>query len=195
MCLFSWNLLKLSARGGVMFSRKKRFWEKKGFYAGIATAALAAYSLSLLISVPEEEIVDVQESNGVTQSVVKNEKVREYDKKQNKSTRESNEDYYEVYDRNDDNSQYLSKYDEEFDSGEAQESKNHRTYREEYYLVVEENGLIKIYQCDLDGGKNLVRTTDISYSLLYDDDQQMFSDGIMVDTEDELMEILQDFES
>ena len=174
-----------------MFSRKKRFWEKKGFYAGIATAALAAYSLSLLLAPPEEDIVDIQETNDTTQSVVKSEKVCNNEKIKNKLNQK--DDTY-VYDYDYEDSEYISRYDEdEFDDYE--ENTNAENTNEEYYLVIEENGLIKIYECDLDGGKKLVRTTDISYSLLYEDDQLMFSEGIMVETEDELMEILQDFES
>ena len=41
----------------------------------------------------------------------------------------------------------------------------------------------------------MLRATDILFSLLGEEDQQMFKEGIIVNTEDELLELLQDFES
>lgn len=65
----------------------------------------------------------------------------------------------------------------------------------EYYLVKESDGLIKVYQYDKDGKENLLRTTDICFSLLSEEDQELFLEGVVKKTEDELLELLQDFES
>ena len=155
-----------------MFSRKKSIWERKEVYAGVAVAALAVFSLSLLFDTPEEAIIEIEDSGDTTQSVVKKEST-------SKSSDYTDNIYGDIEEKKDDNIE-----DEQQDILDG-----------EYYLIREENGLIKIYQCDEDGEEKLMRTTDISYSLLYDDDQRMFSEGVKVYTEDEVMELLQDFES
>ena len=63
------------------------------------------------------------------------------------------------------------------------------------YLVKEDGGYIKIYSVDQTGARQLVRTTDISFSLLSESDQELFQKGIVKETQDELSDLLQDFES
>ncbi|MBQ6686430.1 MAG: hypothetical protein IJM99_10020 [Firmicutes bacterium] len=63
------------------------------------------------------------------------------------------------------------------------------------YLVVEEDQYIKVYFTDENGVKNLIRTTDISFDLLGAEDQELFRSGVRLENEDQLMELLQDFES
>jgi len=63
------------------------------------------------------------------------------------------------------------------------------------YFVVEEDQYIKVYFTDENGVKNLIRTTDISFDLLGAEDQELFRNGVRLENEDQLMELLQDFES
>lgn len=64
-----------------------------------------------------------------------------------------------------------------------------------YYLIKEVDGLIKIFYYDNQGKENLIRTTDIAFSLLSVTDQALFQKGVIKHTEEELDELLQDFES
>lgn len=64
-----------------------------------------------------------------------------------------------------------------------------------YYLVKEVNGIIKIFYYDDSGNETLIRTTDIAFSLLSINDQALFKKGIIRHSQDELEELLQDFES
>lgn len=147
-----------------MFSKKKSIFERKSFYAGIALAAVAVFSIGWLLTPADDGTeTDKDAVQQSSQAVVKN----------NKTEREDN-----IKD-----GLYLS--DEK-----RQESGN-----DAYYLIKEENGLIKVYRNDSDDNEKLVKTTDISYSLLCEEDQNMFSKGIIVKTEEELMNLLQDFES
>ena len=151
-----------------MFSRKKKMWQRKEVYAGIGVAALSVFSLSLLFDTPEEVPLDNENSSEISQAVVKKSKSESKDYEDDSSVR---------------NSQDVDEDKQYYES-------------DEYYLIKEENGLIKIFQWDEETEEEkLIRTTDISYSLLYEDDQEMFAEGIKVETEEELMEILQDFES
>lgn len=63
------------------------------------------------------------------------------------------------------------------------------------YYVVEEDQLIKVYLLKNGGVKQLVRTSEISFDLLSAEDQAMFRLGVHLETEEQLMELLQDFES
>lgn len=63
------------------------------------------------------------------------------------------------------------------------------------YYVVEEDQLIKVYLLKNGGVKQLVRTSEISFDLLSAEDQTMFRLGVHLETEEQLMELLQDFES
>ncbi len=64
-----------------------------------------------------------------------------------------------------------------------------------YYLIREDNGAIKVYYCEEGKKARLIRTTDISFSLLSESDQKLFERGIVKQNEDQLSELLQDFES
>lgn len=64
-----------------------------------------------------------------------------------------------------------------------------------YYLIREDNGAIKVYYCEEGKKARLIRTTDITFSLLSESDQKLFERGIVKQTEDQLSELLQDFES
>ena len=64
-----------------------------------------------------------------------------------------------------------------------------------YYLVKEVDGVIKVFFYNDQGKEALVRETDIAFSLLSVVDQALFQKGIIKHTEEELDELLQDFES
>lgn len=64
-----------------------------------------------------------------------------------------------------------------------------------YYLVKELDGFIKVFQYDSKGNEKLIRTSDITFSLLSEEDQNLFRKGIIKNSEEELNELLQDFES
>lgn len=64
-----------------------------------------------------------------------------------------------------------------------------------YYLVKAVDGVIKIFYYDEQGKESLIRETDIAFSLLSVGDQKLFQKGIIKHSEDELNELLQDFES
>ena len=65
-----------------------------------------------------------------------------------------------------------------------------------FFLVKKVEGIIEVYYY---AGNNkepvFVKNTDIEFSLLGEGDQALFSEGIIVETEEELNELLQDFGS
>ncbi|WP_027398605.1 hypothetical protein [Anaerovorax odorimutans] len=65
----------------------------------------------------------------------------------------------------------------------------------DYYLVKEIDGKIKLFYYDSFGNEKLIRTTNIEFSLLSKEDQLLFKNGIKKDSQEELNELLQDFES
>lgn len=65
----------------------------------------------------------------------------------------------------------------------------------EQYLVKEVDGVIKVYHYDSNGKEKLIKTTDIDYSFLTKEDQKLFKKGIVKNSQEELDELLQDFES
>lgn len=63
-----------------------------------------------------------------------------------------------------------------------------------YYILKETDGLIKLFYVQ-DNVEELVKVTDIPYDLISKEDQDEFSKGIILETKEDLDEILQDFES
>lgn len=64
-----------------------------------------------------------------------------------------------------------------------------------YYLIKEIDGVIKVFFYDEKGKESLIRETGIAFSLLSVGDQALFQKGIIKHSEEELDELLQDFES
>ena len=56
----------------------------------------------------------------------------------------------------------------------------------ETYLIKEVDGVVKVFLCDSEDNKELYLITSIPYDLLSESDQQMFSDGVELETEDDL---------
>lgn len=67
--------------------------------------------------------------------------------------------------------------------------------RDSFYLIKKVNELIEVYYYEGEGEPAFIKSTDIEFSLLSNEDQKKFSNGIIAETEEELNEILQDFGS
>lgn len=67
--------------------------------------------------------------------------------------------------------------------------------KERFYLLKESNGKVDVYYYEDRGEPVFVKNTEIEFSLLSNEDQAMLTEGIMIETEEELRELLQDFES
>ena len=65
----------------------------------------------------------------------------------------------------------------------------------ETYLIKEVDGVVKVFLCDSEDNKELYLITSIPYDLLSESEQQMFSDGVELETEDDLGAFLQNFDS
>ena len=78
----------------------------------------------------------------------------------------------------------------EFSTGGAIEPEKAGTY-----LITEMNEKIVIYFIDDFGAKQFIQQTDIPYALLSETDQEMFQEGISLNSLTEVFELLQDFES
>lgn len=65
----------------------------------------------------------------------------------------------------------------------------------ETYLIKEVEGVVKVFVCDEDGNKELYLITSIPFDLLSENDQQLFIDGVTMETEEDLGEFLQNFDS
>ena len=62
-------------------------------------------------------------------------------------------------------------------------------------LIKEVDGVVKVFVCDEDGRKELYLITSIPFDLLSESDQQLFVDGVTMETEEDLGEFLQNFDS
>lgn len=152
-----------------MFTRKKSFIKRKGFYIVIAVVLALGYLVTDwgTDTTPDKEEISTNVQTSADQPSAKDNQ---------KTVENVNKDTNQNLDSNMQN-------DEQKDSSS------------EYYLVKESDGLIKIFHYDSTGKETLLRTTDILFSLLGEEDQKMFRKGVIVNTEDELLELLQDFES
>lgn len=160
-----------------MFNRKKRIYEKKGFYILIMSVLLIALGI---FAVPWGGGENADASNTAAQTPVPDEEDNWWEDD------EDDEEYTE-----DDNS------DEPADENRQNDNKLGDIDKSQlpYYMVVEQDGLISVYYYDKNGNISKYKDTEITYSLLNEADQMSFSEGIMVKTKDALMELLQDFES
>lgn len=77
------------------------------------------------------------------------------------------------------------------------ENENNRTDTPgtpESYLIKEVDGVVKVFLCD-GNKKNLYLITSIPFELLSEGDQKMFVDGVYMETEEDLGEFLENFDS
>ncbi|QIB69393.1 hypothetical protein Ami103574_08660 [Aminipila butyrica] len=156
-----------------MFTRKKRLAERKEFYIALAAVLGVGYLMFNVLLTPETpaEGQDISANAGRT-------------------VKQSTEKVSQDSDKDPLEEEPVQKNSEEKDENPSQENQ-----ASEYYLVKEADGVIKVYQYDDSGQEQLLRTTDILFSLLGKEDQNLFSEGVVVHSEDELLELLQDFES
>ena len=161
-----------------MFNRKKRIYEKKGFYILIMSVLLIALGI---FAIPWGGGENADASNTVAQTPVPDEEDNWW---------EDDEDDEEYTD--DDNADNTENTDENRQQNKLDDIDKSQL---PYYMVLEENGLISVYYYDKNGNISKYKDTEITYSLLNEADQMSFSEGIMVKTKDALMELLQDFES
>ena len=63
------------------------------------------------------------------------------------------------------------------------------------YLIKEVEGVVKVFLCNEDGSEELYLITSIPFELLSESDQQLFVDGVRLDTEEDLGKFLENFDS
>ncbi len=64
-----------------------------------------------------------------------------------------------------------------------------------YYLIKEVEGVVKVFYCDEKGQETLHQITSVPFQLLSKEDQQMMSEGVRMETEEELASFLENFDS
>lgn len=65
----------------------------------------------------------------------------------------------------------------------------------ETYLIKEVEGVVKVFICDDAGKKELYLITSIPFDLLSESDQKLFTEGVKLDTEEDLGKFLESFDS
>ena len=80
-----------------------------------------------------------------------------------------------------------------------QESENEAAQTEEkqqtYYLIKEVEDVVKVFYCDENGQEDLYQITTVPFQLLSTEDQQLLSEGVRVEDENELADFLENFDS
>ncbi len=160
-----------------MFSQRKKFYERKLFYVALGVCVFA-FGVWMNMTPSEEN----------SKETGKNEPVAEYQQDVKKEQKTENEKF--ISDNED-----MEDIKETALEEEAQDETLMSQADYPCYLVREEDGLVKVFYFNSDGESHLVRTTAISFSLLSESDQALFEKGIIKKTEDDLIELLQDFES
>ena len=79
------------------------------------------------------------------------------------------------------------------------ESENEAAQTEEkqqtYYLIKEVEDVVKVFYCDENGQEDLYQITTVPFQLLSTEDQQLLSEGVRVEDENELADFLENFDS
>ena len=79
------------------------------------------------------------------------------------------------------------------------ESENEAAPTEEkqqtYYLIKEVEDVVKVFYCDENGQEDLYQITTVPFQLLSTEDQQLLSEGVRVEDENELADFLENFDS
>ena len=82
-----------------------------------------------------------------------------------------------------------------YEETEQMETKEDVENVPETYLIKEIDGVVKVFICDETGKKELYLITSIPFDLLSESDQKLFSEGVELDTEDDLGRFLESFDS
>ena len=80
--------------------------------------------------------------------------------------------------------------DESDESGTSKEGT-----QQSYYLIREVEGVVKVFSCNENGEESLYQITSIPFHLLSKEDQNLFAEGVHVDTLEELAGFLENFDS
>ena len=79
------------------------------------------------------------------------------------------------------------------------ESENEAAQTEEkqqtYYMIKEVEDVVKVFYCDENGQEDLYQITTVPFQLLSTEDQQLLSEGVRVEDENELADFLENFDS
>ncbi len=84
---------------------------------------------------------------------------------------------------------------EEFSKDKVVLSKEVLGFCGEHYLLIEEEGKVKIYSLDAEGNKTLEEETEIAVEYLPETDKIILKNGIYIYGEEELNKIREDYES
>lgn len=86
--------------------------------------------------------------------------------------------------------------DEQTYDGTGQQEKEETSEKVvETYLIKEVDGVVKVFICDDTGKKELYLITSIPFDLLSESDQKLFTEGVKLDTEEDLGKFLESFDS
>ena len=91
--------------------------------------------------------------------------------------------------------EYSSWSVEKFTKEEVILSRDCDSFCGEHYLILEEEGKVKVYNLDENGEKTVKEDTDIAFEYLPETDKIILSNGIYVYGTEELNKIREDFES
>lgn len=158
-----------------MFSQQRRFYQKKLFYV-MLTVCIFSFGLWMNHSMKPEDSTAAMKKETAAQAAAEKEAAQARMETNSRDTRESNDSL-----RDEDPAQ-----DDSIPELRAEPP---------YYFIQAQQGFVKVFYFNEDGQGELVRTTAISFSLLSDLDQDLLQDGIVKKSEEEMMELLQDFES
>ena len=160
-----------------MFNQRRSFFKGKLFY--IILLALFGFGIWLNTPANTKDSGEVNADTG-------------YKAASDSGIRQGSSDPYDIMDNIIDKNQAATPSGTEttVDKGTAVDAANTG-----YYLVKEINGIIMIFYYNEEGKESFIRETNIAFSLLSISDQQLFKEGIIKHTPEELDELLQDFES
>lgn len=96
---------------------------------------------------------------------------------------------------NDTTSQKATQNSSIVDSRDGSETTETSKAQKVYYLVREVEGVVKIFYCDENGKESLYEITSIPFDLLSKKDQQLFVEGVRIETLEELDGFLENFDS
>lgn len=182
-----------------MFSQRKRFYQKKSFY-GMLLVFLLAFGVWFNSGFDENS-----KSDGKDPAISVGEQVASAKSEKKDSSQENKGDEYSYgsFAADGDGSGFSDtfaedssdKYSSDEEGSQDGSPLSGENQKGPYYLLKEDGGYIKLYSVDESGEMQLLRTTDIAFSLLSETDQKLFEQGIIKQTKDELIDLLENFES
>lgn len=150
-----------------MFSRKK-----KKYRTFVVTALIVAVCILIIVLLWPQNL-ETKEINEVNVSV---------DSRSNEPAKPSNEH---------ENSQIT---DDVVKEENIEQETSTSTNMESYYIVKKNGEVISVFFVDKEGKKVRLEDTDIIYEVLTLEDQKLFETGIIVEDQEKLASLLQDFE-